>query len=200
MHTYVETNFVLELALQQEGFEACTHILDLAVRGKLELFIPAYSLVEPYEALGRRHSERKELRSRLDQQLHLIRRTSKHHERLGRFDDATALLLESIDLETESLQAVEERLLEHASLIVLDARVLGRVGEVGGRFGLKEQDATILASVLRHLEEARPEHACFINKNRKDFLDPYIKEALAALNCKVIGRFSDGLAYVQSQV
>ncbi len=43
MRVYVETNFVLELALQQEQHAACEAILQLAEARQIALVLPAYS-------------------------------------------------------------------------------------------------------------------------------------------------------------
>lgn len=53
MIVYVETNFVLELALGQEQSDSCREILRLAQSENLSLAVPAYSLMEPYETLIR---------------------------------------------------------------------------------------------------------------------------------------------------
>lgn len=53
MDVYVETNFVLELALLQEQQESCQKLLDLAEAGRINLILPAFSLTEPYETLIR---------------------------------------------------------------------------------------------------------------------------------------------------
>ena len=44
MNVYVESNFVLELALAQEQFESCEGILSLCEAGNVRLVVPAYSL------------------------------------------------------------------------------------------------------------------------------------------------------------
>ena len=51
MNVYVESNFVLELALLQEQFASCEKMLGLCRSGDIPLVIPAYSLAEPYETL-----------------------------------------------------------------------------------------------------------------------------------------------------
>ena len=55
MNVYVESNFVLELALLQEQHASCEALLRLCEEGGIQLVIPAYSLAEPYETLTRRH-------------------------------------------------------------------------------------------------------------------------------------------------
>ena len=54
MIVYVESNFVLELALLQEEHDSCDAIIMLAETRDIELVVPAFSLAEPYEALVRR--------------------------------------------------------------------------------------------------------------------------------------------------
>ena len=44
MNVYVESNFVLELALRQEQFTSCETILSLCEEGQARLVVPAYSL------------------------------------------------------------------------------------------------------------------------------------------------------------
>ncbi|MGB6295983.1 MAG: hypothetical protein WBF90_07325 [Rivularia sp. (in: cyanobacteria)] len=44
MDVYVESNFVLELALLQEQHKSCQELLDLAEIKKIRLIVPAFSL------------------------------------------------------------------------------------------------------------------------------------------------------------
>lgn len=53
MNVYVESNFVLGLALAQEQFESCEEILSLCEAGRIRLDVPAFSLAEPNETLAR---------------------------------------------------------------------------------------------------------------------------------------------------
>ena len=59
MNIYIESNFVLELALVQEQEASCENLLQVCEAGRAKLIIPAYSLVEPYETLVRRHTQRR---------------------------------------------------------------------------------------------------------------------------------------------
>jgi hypothetical protein len=53
VNVYVESNFVLELALLQEQHAACEAIVQLCEAGDLRLVLPAYSFMEPFETLRR---------------------------------------------------------------------------------------------------------------------------------------------------
>ena len=52
MTVYVESNFVLEHALEQEECESCADIIRLALDRRVTLAIPAFSLAEPHQAIA----------------------------------------------------------------------------------------------------------------------------------------------------
>ena len=47
MRVYVESNFILELVLEQEQRHACEEILTLAAGRTIELALPAFALIDP---------------------------------------------------------------------------------------------------------------------------------------------------------
>jgi hypothetical protein len=65
MNVYVESNFVLEQALEQEQCESCDRLIGMASARSLQLVIPAFSLAEPHGTL----LNKKNARSRLDNDL-----------------------------------------------------------------------------------------------------------------------------------
>ena len=95
------------------------------------------------------------------------------------------------------LNAVLGRLLEIATLIPLDQEVLGNALLAQQNLGLSPQDSIVYASVhSKVVSENRLQ--CFVNKNTRDFLIPEIVEDFDAHNCRLIGKFSDGLNYAKS--
>ena len=82
MNVYAETNFVLEMALKQEYYYDCQKIMELCQDGKINLIIPAYSIVEPYETLIRRYRNRKKLKSTLDLELNQLLRTDSYTDKI----------------------------------------------------------------------------------------------------------------------
>jgi len=65
MNVYVESNFVLEQALEQEQSESCQRLISLAVAGSIRLLIPAFSLVEPHISIMHKANERFRLSTEL---------------------------------------------------------------------------------------------------------------------------------------
>ena len=99
MNVYVESNFVLELALLQEQSASCEELVDLGAKGLVSLVVPAYCLAEPYETLIRRWRDRLGLKRTVDGQLTQLARTSTYSDHLERFSDITSLLVSSADEE-----------------------------------------------------------------------------------------------------
>ena|SRR5579859_5129458 len=78
MIVYVETNFVLEIAREQEQVEAANRILVLAEQRKIELAFPSFTLSEPFSTIIRQRKDRKELLRSLQDTLVQLRRSETH--------------------------------------------------------------------------------------------------------------------------
>lgn len=200
MNVYVETNFVLELALVQEQQASCEALLRLSEAGSVGLAIPAYSLVEPYEAIVRRHRQRKKMKADLDVEIGQMTRTAAYSERLSGFQDLTALLIDSADEETKRLEEVRRRLLKACDVIPLDAPCLAAAVRYQDEHDLSPQDAMVYAAVISHLTRSAAKESCFLNRNSKDFDDPDIVDELQSHACRLIPRFDDGLDHVRNRV
>lgn len=200
MRVYVESNFVLELAFQQEQFDSCVLILEAAQRNIIELTIPAYSLVEPNEKVGRQREKRQELQQQLDKELRQLRRTQRYSERLKSIQDLNSLIVQSNEEELKTLSSFREQILALASVIPLTSELLVRASVHETRYDLSPQDAVVYESVISHLVMSEPVESCFLNRNSRDFDNPDIVEALKQRNCKMILRFDDGLAFINSRL
>jgi predicted nucleic acid-binding protein len=200
MIVYIESNFVLEVALLQEEHASCEAIVGLCTAGSARLVVPAFSLVEPYESLTRRHRDRSALRDALSRELRQLARTQLYHARTGAMFDVTSLLAESTEEEKARLHSTIVRLLNVAETIPLDARIIRMALQYQTQCDLSPQDAVIYASVICHLEARTPECACFLNKNVKDFGSPDIIATLDGYRCKLLPRFESGLGFIRSQI
>ncbi len=200
MNVYVETNFVLELAFQQEQFVSCEQILQLGEAGGIKLVIPAYSLAEPHEKLIRQANSRKELQRKLRDELQQLSRTASYMSRISSIQDIANLLVQSNEEDQQRFVQYRERLLESAEVIALTADILteAAVGEEG--YTLKPQDALVYASVITHIRQNQPQIACFLNRNTKDFDSPNIVDELNRFNCRMIPRFDQGYGFIRSQL
>ena len=186
---------MLELAFLQEQSESCERILSLGEAGRVRLAVPAYSLAEPYETLVRRQRQRKRTKEALDRELGQIARSAAYEDRLGRFRDLTALLINSADEEARRLEEVRSRLIETADTIPLEATVLATAAQYQRKHDFSPQDALVYSAVLAHLERDYARPSCFLNKD-KDFDDQDVLEELGGYNCKLFPRFDSGCRYI----
>lgn len=196
MNVYVESNFVLEHALQQEECESCADIIRLATSGRVKLVIPAFSLAEPHHALLTKAKARSRLAEDLRGQLGELGRSRGYREIPINYGALVPALIASIEIERENLRRAVTELIKISEVIPLDARVLQAAAEIEMTYRLSGQDAIVLASVLIHLESPGSTESCFLNRNSKDFDDPGIREKLEARQCKFFPKFAPALGYV----
>jgi predicted nucleic acid-binding protein len=202
MNVYVETNFILELAWMQEQYESCKNILTLCETGKAKLILPAYSIGETFEKLGRHKQVRKQLSDDFTKQLKELKRSSFYKDRIRTFDmDMVAVFLQNTELENENLLNTHDRLFSVAEIIPMETDVLVTAKNVELN---SPQDSIVYASILKHLYLNNTEKSCFLNKNTKYFNDPAIKEELRNNKCKLfLGAeccFNDGYNYINSLI
>jgi hypothetical protein len=121
MNVYVESNFVLEQALEQEQCESCERLIGMASAGLLQLVIPAFSLTEPHSTLLHRKSARLKLNSELVPQFREIARSKPYREVSASFLEVADVLVGSAERERAGLQRTIEPMLQTAYAIPLEA-------------------------------------------------------------------------------
>lgn len=200
MNAYVESNFVLEQALEQAQCESCQRLVDLAGAGSVRLVIPAFSLAEPHSTLMHKANERSRLSAELQRQLSELGRSKSYRESSSRFNEITTLLIRSAENERAGLERAIEGLLKAAEVIPLDSGVLNQAAAVQLAYDMPAKDSIVLASVIQHLAETKPEQSCFLNRNTKDFDDPNVRASLAEFGCRFFGSFDHALQYIEAHL
>lgn len=199
MRAYVESNFVLELALEREEAESCRNILNLCESGRLDVVIPTVALAEPFYALVGRAKTRTRVAEDLRLQLREVARGPMTAGETQALAGAAAILIRSLDKERSGLRTALYRIAACAGIIPLNRETIRRAVALEQRPGLPAPDALVLASVALHLEES-PAASVFLNRDRKDYLDPDIEAILSSHGCRLIPSFQQGLGYIQQQL
>lgn len=198
MIVYIESNFVLELALLQEEHRSCESIVSLAESRRIDLAIPAFSLFEPYEVWRRRTGERTELYGRLIQEMGQLARTMTYAKTVADLREPASILVRSGDDDKRRLNLTLDRILDCAVVIPPQRQTLRDAIEFQGSLDLSPQDSVVYASVIAHVSSASSGPKCFLNRDRKDFSIPDISEELGLYDCRLITRFAHGLSYINS--
>jgi len=199
MDIYVESNFVLELALTQEQHESCKRIIELSEEGKVSLVIPAYSLVEPYETLTRYSKERARVSNDLASQVRQLSRSKNYQDEMDALQEVSGVLARRSVEEKERFRNIVDRLLTVAEVIPLNTHILLSASKHQLAHKLSLPDAIVYASVLSDLNTSTSTAKCFLNRNSKDFDDPVIEETLDLSGCKMLFSFDQGYRYIASQ-
>jgi len=178
VNVYVESNFILELVLEQEECLACEEILALAEAEAISLRVPAYALLEPWETITRRKVRWAELGQSIYRDVQQVVRTASL---AGEANALRDLMLKASEYAAARLDAFRARTLAASIVIGIDGATLASADDLRRRFGaLKLPDAVMLAAVLGDLDGS---DALFVNRNRKDFNDPDIQSDLAGRGC-----------------
>lgn len=200
MNVYVESNFVLELALRQPESESCRMLIDHAEKLEVTLIVPAYSLAEPYETITRRRKERERVKRDVDRVLTQLRRTDLYSEPADQLGNLTNLLITSASDEDLELRSVIERMAAVSEVIPLDSAVVAESLQCQADYDFSAQDALVYASVVRHLRRTTADENCLLNRDVKDFSDQSVVDQLANLGCRLFTSFEDGLNFIRSRL
>jgi len=192
MTVYVESNFVLEIALGQEQSDAAQAILERAERREIALALPAFSLSEPFSTVSHRSRRLQQLRKQLADELRERARSGPHQKDVQALEPTSSFLASIETRELERLILTVGRLYASAIVIPMDASVYAEAMIVTSQWGLTPQDAMINSAVLEHIRTSRlPGPRVFINKNWRDFMGTRIQTELVALNCEFHRTFVD---------
>jgi predicted nucleic acid-binding protein len=199
MIVYVESNFVLEVALEQEQASSAEAILRSAESGKIELAFPNFALSEPFTTVTHRHKERLHMRRALEQMLEELRRSEPHKQIVSDLQPALVMFAATREKDISLLLSTIERILRVGKPLETDVNSFQQALEYRKRFDLSPQDSIIYAAVVSHLQRStHEEDKCFLSRDRNAFGDnPQIKSELASYNCRYIGSFREGLRFIQ---
>ncbi|MGH2587219.1 MAG: hypothetical protein ACRDJE_20075 [Dehalococcoidia bacterium] len=198
MNVYVESGFVLTLALQQDDHQAAEKILQLAQQRRILLKVPTFSLSEPFATVHYRANNRNRLIDELRKEIRELGRTQPHESMAGELGQYTIQMAQVLQTQLDAMEAVVLELGHNCELLQLDAIVLTRASSYRAAYDLRLQDAIILASIILDLERVRtPGDALFISQNVKDFENPSIQDVLQRVHCKYLADFTNAVRFIE---
>ena len=197
MIVYVESNFLLEIALGQEQALDAERLLDLLYERRTRLVIPAFGLSEPFSRIRQRDRDRRILFQSLNSQARDLGRSQGYHELVATLDQISRALIAIEREEMDRLLEATRRVLAIADVIPITTAMFTRSLAFQDQFSLQPEDSLILAGIVEDLRaNATGDIACFVSKDAKAFFDPGITAILEALNCRFLARFSQAVDFV----
>jgi predicted nucleic acid-binding protein len=148
MIVYVETNFVLEIAREQEQVESANQILILAEQGKIELAFPSFTLSEPFSTIIQQRKDRKELLRSLQDTLVQLRRSETHRNTTNALEPVLDLLNIAIERDLDLLHGTIERMLKTGRSLETDISNFRQAVDYQKRLDLSPQDSIIYSAII----------------------------------------------------
>jgi hypothetical protein len=207
MIVVVETNFIVELVLQQEQSQACEAIVGLcSSRENLRMAIPGFAVAEAGMLLERRTGERRKLiQSDLPNHAREMGR-SKPLRRVQEIVEELRAELGQAELEeADRWLQFRVHLDDEIEIIPLTGATFAET--VAIQIGHEIQqlpDAIILASLKSFLEALRGRGAqvpvLFVSRDDNAFRAPTVLKQLDALGCTYINSFVNAEARIRSHI
>lgn len=196
MTVFAETNFLLELAYQQEEHESCEEILALAEAGRIDLVVPAFCVVEARMTHDRQVKERTEFQKALARQVRELSRSRPYSDLPAKSRDLVTVLVESEEEERRRLREAVDRIGAAGRFASTTPEVLLRADRAETEADLTPPDAIVYASVLLQAGSEPGTPKCFLNRNSRDFMNPVVQAELGRGGCRLLFSFRDGLAFI----
>ncbi len=198
MIVYVESNFVLEVALGQEQAPSAEAILAKAETGEIHLAFPEFALTEPFSTITYQGRQRRSLSNSLSDQLRQLERSVPHQEVVSLLRPAPTLLGEIERREIDLLESTVDRMLKIGRPLNLNEINFQLALVYKEQYELSPQDAIIYSVILTDIkEQPNQEIKYFISLNWKDFGRPAIRSELRTYNCQYLESFDNALTLIR---
>jgi hypothetical protein len=199
VNVYVETNFCLELALQQQEEPEGEQILQRAEAGEFSLVFPAFSISEPFSTLNRYDNERQKTFREVERLLAELNRSAPHQPLVENLRPLVASLAGIGPQQAKRLGDVVGRMLACGRSIPLTAARFAQARLLEADFDLSPQDGIVAACVLDDLRplNAPPDAHLFLSRNSNDF--KLMTPDFAALGCKYLPNFRTGAQWLAAK-
>lgn len=204
MIVYIESNFVLEMALEQEQVSSAVALLDLAENKKIKLAFSSFILGECYECIMRERRVRNELHKSLVKALRDLQRSKPHEKIKLDLEPMVDILKDAHTRQIDLLHRTMDRLLGIGINIEVNQDCFREALKYQGNLSLSPQDSIIYATMIADLKtRSHEERKYFLSRDRRAFGnndDRDIKAELDTYNCHYIGSFIQGLEAIQREL
>ena len=201
MTIYVESNFILEIALGQEESRYAMELLSKAEHGDIVLAFPSFALSEPFATVTQRDRRRKTVIASMTELFKDLDRSTPNRYVAKSLNPVMDQLRSVYQSEITHLESTVKRLLQVGRQIELDSEIYRVALDNETKYDLPPQDSIIYTSIVRDLSvSVHTNRSCFMSRNKKDFGDPEIRAELASYDCQYEESYESGVSLVRNGI
>jgi predicted nucleic acid-binding protein len=164
---YVETNFLIVLALQQEQCEATERILELAHRGQIDLALPALAILEAVHTAEGWRRRKAELGDQIGKEVDQLRRSRGSSSRTSTLENVIGDLTRIGASQTSEVLKAITQVLSCSRVLDFRPAVFAEALASEQTLGLSVADSIIYASIAMDLRGRQGTDAgCFLSRDR----------------------------------
>ncbi|MFQ6041775.1 MAG: hypothetical protein ACE5PV_13030 [Candidatus Poribacteria bacterium] len=201
MKVYVETNWLLDLTLEQERIRASSFVVELAKDKKICLSLPEISLVEADQKIVRRKLQRDALIHQLRQEGQELKRSrDARYQTQATAIDGDIRRLEAIsEFERENFDATVRDISKFLTWLRFDDDSLQKSFGFEENYELARLDALIYAIIRTDAASDKASEKCFIDYDG-DFNNPALKRDMAELGITLLSSPESLVGFLRSKV
>ncbi len=201
MKVYVETNWLLDLALEQERIRASSFVVKLAKDKKVHLFLPEISLVEADQKIVRRRLQRETLIENLRQEgRELIRsRDARYQLQAAVIDQDIFQLRDISDFERQHFNATVRDISKFLTWLHLDDDSLQKSFDFEEHYDLNRLDALVYAVIRADAASDLASEKCFIDYDG-DFKEPELKRDMTGIGITLLSSPESVVGFLRNKV
>jgi len=188
MKVYVETNWLLDLALEQERIQASSFVVELAKDKKIQLYLPEISLIEADQKIVRRKLQREILIENLQQEERELKRgrNTRYQAQAAAIGKDITRLIEISEFEREHFNKTVRDISKFLTWLHLDDDCLQKSFDFEERYALNRLDALIYAVIRADAASDLATEKCFIDYDGH-FKNPELKLDMTGLGITLLG-------------
>lgn len=201
MKVYVETNWLLDLTLEQERISTSSLVKELAKEEKICLCMPELSIVEAGQKITRRRIKRDELERKLRQERQeLIRsRDERYRSQAKAIEQDIRRLREISEFEMKRFNVTVRDISKILTWLHLDDDSLQKGFDFENQYDLDKFDALIYAVIRFDAALDKSSEKCFVDYD-SDFEDPALKQDMANFSITLLNSPESVEGFLRSKV
>ena len=201
MKVYVETNWLLDLALEQERIQASSFVLELAKNSKIRLYLPEICLVEADQKIVRRKLQRETLIENLrNEGRELIRSHDARYQLQAAAINQDIFQLRDIsDFEREHFDTTVRNISKFLTWLHFGNGSLQNSFDLENNYELSRLDALIYAVIRTDAASDLATEKCFIDYDGH-FKNPELKLDMVGLGITFLSSPMSVENFLRSQI